>query len=317
MRVHRLISILLLIDSKGKIKAKELADKLETSVRTIYRDIDILSQSGIPITTTTGPDGGIHFIDGYSVGIDELGSDEMINLYLSSMGIIPHINSESGLKLNNTLLKLEKKLPSKYYQDIQTLKKHFYFDETPWWEDGPKIIHIDSLIKSVFESFKLKITYQKVNGDVSIRVISPYGLVVKRMDWYLIAYCEESKGIRLFKCERMTDIKKLDESFLVPINFKIDEYWNKSEKGFKTLCTESEVYQVKIKLNKDYANIIKNFEVYEIKQDHQSITVTINLFKYEYACHDIMEFIGCCEVIEPIELRNYVKQSLKKQLTLY
>lgn len=87
MRVHRMISILLLVEAKGRIKAKELAEELETSVRTIYRDVDALCEAGIPLTTDTGPNGGIHFLEGYTVGIKNLNGEDIINLYLNGMGV--------------------------------------------------------------------------------------------------------------------------------------------------------------------------------------------------------------------------------------
>jgi hypothetical protein len=99
MRLHRLIAILLLIESRGSIKTKELADALETSVRTIHRDIDILCESGIPITAATGPNGGIRFIEGYYVNINNLHCDDIISLFLCGIGVVLKSTASRALSL--------------------------------------------------------------------------------------------------------------------------------------------------------------------------------------------------------------------------
>ena len=144
MRVHRLISILLLIESKGTIKAREIASKLEISLRTVYRDIDSLCEAGIPIATTPGPNGGIYLMEGYSGRIDCLHEEDIINLYINSMGIIPDKQSDMAMKLNNTLMKLQKSLSPNQISELNKIKKRFHFDDTLWW--GNKTVLSNLLI---------------------------------------------------------------------------------------------------------------------------------------------------------------------------
>lgn len=317
MRIHRLISILLTIERSGKIKAKDLAKQLETSIRTIYRDIDLLNEAGIPLVTTPGPDGGIQFINGYNVKIENLAQEELTQLYLSSYGVIPQMNSEGGLNLNNALLKLQQKLPNEFHPEIDVIQKRFYFDDTTWWNEYKPIIEMDLLIKSILDTFKLKIHYLKMNGQQSIRTIHPYGLVIKRMEWYLIGYCEVSKGIRVFKCERFTEVLKVDDSFNIPKDFHLEHYWRMSERGFKELCYDQEVYPVRIKLNVSYRNLLDRFEIIDLKQEGHDLIVKVNFYTFEYACHNLLELIGCCEVTEPIDLRNEIKKKLIIMLNNY
>ncbi len=207
MKVHRLISVLLLMESRRTLKAEELASKLEISTRTVYRDIETLCEAGVPLTTTTGPNGGIHLMDGYSSGISNLHEDDIVSIYLSDMGIQPDKKSDMAMKLNNTLLKLQKSLSKTQINSINNIKKKFYFDETSWWGHSKRLYNVDALIHSIFQSKAVKIAYQKYKGELSYRKIYPYGVVVKRMDWYLIAYCEKSKDTRTFKCERIIEYK--------------------------------------------------------------------------------------------------------------
>jgi predicted DNA-binding transcriptional regulator YafY len=136
MRVQRLIAILLLIESRGQMKAKDLARALETSERTIYRDVDALCESGVPLVSATGPNGGIALMDNYRLDLNRLYRDDVVNLYLSGIGFHPD-GSEASAKLRNTFLKLEKSLPAEYRLDIENARNRFYYDETPQVGQAP------------------------------------------------------------------------------------------------------------------------------------------------------------------------------------
>ena len=317
MRVHRMISILLLIEAKGKIKAKELAEELETSVRTIYRDVDALCEAGIPLTTDTGPNGGIHFLEGYTVGMKNLNGEDIINLYLNGMGIKADKQSDMAMKVNSALLKFQKNLSRELNYDLNTVRKRFYVDDIPWWGEKRKLHNIDTIMQAVWQSKKLKITYKKHEGEITKRDIRPYGIVINEMNWYMIAYCEKSNDIRTFKCERITECQCQMEKFIVPENFSVEEFWEKSKKLFIGECSQSEKYPVTIRIDKDRMNILKNFEIYEIEENINYIDATINMFKYEFAKNDILEIIGYVEVLKPAELRNYVEEELSNILRKY
>jgi Predicted transcriptional regulator len=317
MRVHRMISILLLIEAKGKIKAKELAEELETSIRTVYRDIDALCEAGIPLTTDTGPNGGIHFLEGYTVGIKNLNGEDIINLYLNGMGVKADKESEMAMKVNSALLKFQKNISTELNEDLNTVKKRFYVDDIPWWGEKHKLHNIDTLMQAVWQSKKLKITYKKNNKEITTRDIRPYGIVINEMDWYLIAYCEKSNDIRTFKCARITECRCQIDQFIVPENFSVEEFWKKSKGLFINECSQIEKYPVTIRIDKHRVGVLKNFEVYEIEEGINYIEATINMFKSEFAKRDILEIIGYVEVLKPEELRIYAKEELSKIISKY
>lgn len=317
MRVHRMISILLLIEAKGKIKAKELAEQLETSVRTIYRDVDALCEAGIPLTTDTGPNGGIHFLEGYTVGIKNLNGEDIINLYLNGMGVKADKQSDMSMKVNSALLKFQKNMSTELNKDLNTVRKRFYVDDVPWWGEKRKLHNIDIIMQAVWQSKKLRIAYKKHGGEITKRDIRPYGIVINEMNWYMIAYCQKSNEIRTFKCERITECQCQIEKFIVPENFSVEEFWRKSKKLFIRECSQSEKYPVTIRIDKHRVSVLKNFEIYEIEEDINYIEATINMFKYEFAKDDILEIIGYVEVLKPAELRNYVEEELSNILRKY
>lgn len=317
MRVHRMISILLSIEAKGKVKAKELAEELETSVRTIYRDIDALCEAGIPLITDTGPNGGISLMEGYTVGIKSLQGEEIISLYLNGMGIKVDRQSDIAIKANTALLKLQKSLSSELSNDLNSIKKKFYTDDTPWWGEEHRLQHIDTIMRSVWQSQKLRITYKKHKGELSVRDIRPYGIVVKEMNWYMIAYCEKSNDVRTFKCDRIVECEQINEGFIIPEEFSIEEYWKKSRVFFISECSKNEKYPVVIRIDKSRADILKNFEIYKIEETEDYIEAAVNMFKYEWAVEDVLEIIGYAEVVEPEELRNYAEDILCNMIDKY
>lgn len=317
MRVHRLISILLLIESKGMIKAKEIASKLEISLRTVYRDIDSLCEAGIPLATIPGPKGGIYLMEGYSGGIGHLKEEDIINLYINSIGIIPDKQSDMAMKLNNTLMKLQKNLSPNQVSELNKVKKKFHFDDTLWWGKSPGMKDIDIIVYAVLQSKGLEITYSKYNGAVSTRRVHPYGIVVKRMDWYLLGCCEKDKLIKSFKFNRILDSKILDESFEIPDSFSIAEYWSDTEGTFKNSCIQKENYPVIIKLKKNKADLLTGLEVLEIKAEEDYLLATVNMYGFQFAADDIMKIIRYAEVIEPIEVRDFVESELNRILLKY
>lgn len=317
MRLHRMISILLLIENKGKVKAKDLAEKLETSVRTIYRDIDALCEAGIPLKADTGPNGGIQFMDGYKVKINDLSGEDIINLYLSSMGIKPGKKSEGGMKVTTALLKLQKTLSPELNDDLDTIKRRFHVDDIPWWGKENKLDYVDILMQAIWQSYKLRIVYKKTTGEETQRDIRPDGIVVNQMDWYMIAYCEKSNDLRTFKCERIIRCECLFERFILPKDFSAKEYWERSKKLFKDTCMESEKYPVVLKIDKKNFDLLKDFSIYKVKESDDYCEVTINMYQYECTRRDILKIMGYVEVLKPKELRSYLIEELNQVIRRY
>lgn len=315
MRVHRLIAILLLVESRGKIKAKELAEKFEISERTVYRDIDALCEAGIPIFTSTGPDGGISLMDDYKVGIDNISEEDIVHLHLFGKGLKPDYSSDLSLKINNTIMKLQKRLSSKQKDKISTINKRFHIDGKPWWGSSFNSKMINNILSAVFESRKLNIIYKKITDEVSGRLVLPYGIVVKEDEWYMVAYCTERCAIRTFKCERIVDNELLDEEFDIPQDFSLTAYWNSSKKSFKKLCKER-LYPVVLKVENDLEYTIGDLDALDIKYCEGYAEVTVNMVNLNYAKENISQIIRY-EVTSPKKVREYAKDEIKRLNDLY
>lgn len=320
MRLHRLLGIIMLIDSRGTMKAKDLAKILETSERSIYRDIDILCEAGIPIMSIQGPNGGYSFMDNYKINSNTLDSGDAINLFLSSMGIKPGKNTDTAQQLKNTLIKLENSVSKEHREEIITAREKFFIDSDPWWGRRNENKHVDIVKESVLNLKKLKVFYKKYNGEVSIRVIRPYGVVVKNSEWYVAAFCEVKDDIRIFKCSRIENIEVLEEGFSMPENFDLEEFWAKSKQQFAGQTSskiEHNAYPVKIKFYEEKKHLLEGFYVCSSIKIEDGWIYDIDMISFETACSVIFSLSDIIEVIEPEQLRKYIIIKAKKILNKY
>jgi predicted DNA-binding transcriptional regulator YafY len=310
----------MLLDSRGVMKAGSLAKTLETSERTIYRDIDILCEAGIPITSIPGPTGGYSFMENYKVNSNLWAGGDIVTLLLSSMGIRPEKHTEMDQELKNAVIMLENSLSEEHREEIIKAKGRFFIDTEPWWGRRTVNQNIDIIKKAVLDLKKLRITYKKQDGESSERVIRPYGAVVKDSEWYMAAFCEERKDERIFKCSRIGSIEVLTESFGMPENFSLEEFWEKSKSQFVrrvSLRKEPNIYPVKIKFYVEKNSLLEGFNIVTYHKSEDESIYTIDMISFETACNMIFPISDIVEVLQPEELREYVIEKTKKILHLY
>ncbi len=320
MRLHRLLGIMMLIDSRGIMKAGNLARILETSERTVYRDIDILCEAGIPIMSIPGPNGGYSFMEDYKINSNVLESGDAVTLLLSSMGIRPEKNTEMAQQLNNALIKLENSVSKEHKEEIIKAKERFFIDLDPWWGRRIENQNIDTIKKAVLHLKKLKVHYKKYNGEISERIIRPYGAVVKNAEWYVAAFCEVKEEIRIFKCSRIENIEVLDESFSMAEDFHLEEFWGNSKQKFQEQASfkvEHSAYPVKIKSYEERNQILQGFHVCSSMKIEDKWVYDIDMISFQTACNVIFPLSDRVEVLEPVELREYIKKKANKILDLY
>jgi len=240
VRLHRLIAILLLLESRGQLKARELAAALEVSERSIHRDIETLCEAGVPIEATAGPTGGFRLMEGYTNHLPQVPQHEAIGLFLRGIGLDPLEQRETHMDLQRALGRLESRLPDCYRHDVRTAEKRFYFDPAPWWESVPVSVHLDVLRQAVWHSRKVAVTYENAALNRTSRILQPYGLVVKAMQWYLVAYCETRGAIRTFNVNRIREAKLIEEIFTWPDGFSLEAYWKERTNDFTSEVAERE-----------------------------------------------------------------------------
>ncbi|MFE4977047.1 helix-turn-helix transcriptional regulator [Kitasatospora sp. NPDC056651] len=202
MKADRLLSILLLLQTRGRVPATELAERLEVSVRTIYRDVDSLSAAGVPVFTERGRHGGIGLLPGYRTDVTGLTADEARALFvLSAQGA----HSDLGLDgaLGSALRKVMAALPAPHRPAAERVSERILVDPARWMRTpaatGPDL---GELQHAVFADRRLRLRYRHGGASAPVEyTVDPYGLVSKASVWYLVADLHGEP--RLFRADRV------------------------------------------------------------------------------------------------------------------
>ena len=222
MRADRLLSLMMLLQSRGKLRAEELAAELEVSARTIYRDIDALSASGVPVYADNGPGGGYSLLEGYRTELTGLSAEETEALLLLSLPG-PLADLSISKKLKGAVLKVVSAAPSDMAQSEARMRSRLYLDPTSWFSPGEEPRFLDELQNCVWHDQKVWMEYSDKKSARSGREVCPYALVAKAAVWYLVADTE--KGMRVFRVSRITSVTPLDAHFKRDENFKLRDFW--------------------------------------------------------------------------------------------
>ncbi len=208
MKLARIVSIIMLLLQRKKITAGKLAEMFEVTTRTIYRDIEVISQAGIPVTTERGANGGIGIMEEYKVEKGLFTTADITSL-LVGLGSIP-LTSEDVLA---TIAKIKGLAPKEQMRDIETKARRVIVDHTPWSGQRPPQSHLDE-IKAALEANRLiAFHYYDASGKESTRTVEPYHLLLKESTWYLLAWCHARQDSRMFRLSRISELRVLNEHF--------------------------------------------------------------------------------------------------------
>lgn len=223
MRASRLVSILLLLQTRGRLTAHELAQRLEVSVRTIYRDVESLHSAGIPLYGDAGPNGGYQLLDGYRTRLTGLTGDEAESLFLAGL---PGPAAELGLGAVVTAarLKLMAALPVELRDRAGRIQERFHLDAPSWYRDAEPLTHLSAVADAVWNGHAVQITYRRWREPELVdRRLEPYGLVLKAGRWYVVAACEGQ--VRTYRVSQILALHPLPSRFVRPADFSLADYW--------------------------------------------------------------------------------------------
>ena len=225
MRADRLLSLLMLLQSKGRLTAKELARELEVSERTIYRDVTSLGTSGVPVYTEPGPGGGISLLEHYRSDLTGLTSEEVQALFMLS---IPAPLMDLGLdrRLKDALNKLSAALPATLKGQERRVRQRIHIDSDAWEDAGEVGPYLMTLQQAVWYDSRLEIQYRSFLGGragILEAEIEPYGLVAKAGTWYLVAFRVDH--ITVLTVDRILAARLSQEKFERPSDFDLVAFW--------------------------------------------------------------------------------------------
>ncbi|MDD2504246.1 MAG: WYL domain-containing protein [Clostridia bacterium] len=310
MRVHRLIHILMKIDQEGKVKAQDIAEELEVSSRTIYRDVEVLCEAGFPILTTTGQKGGITFIDGYKLNLDQ--TEVTMKTLITHLYAMP--------EQERLIHALENGMRIKYKSNEglgDESKQKILIDKKSWWEEASTEIDLQPIMKALFLQQKLSIRYSQSDGTQTDRIIAPYGLVLKYTTWYLVAFCYSRNEIRTFNCSRINYTGYLKGIYEIPDDFVLKDYWDLSTKAFIESRKESEYFPVEIKVHEVFWPIFEHYDIIGIKKTGDFLIGMIDLHRKDVAEEDIRAFLCYGQILYPEEMVIKAREILKSSIQMY
>ncbi|MFJ2188498.1 helix-turn-helix transcriptional regulator [Kitasatospora sp. NPDC087861] len=223
MRADRLISLLLLLQTRGRMTAQQLAEELEVSVRTVYRDVEALGTAGIPLFGEAGHAGGYRLLDGYRTRLTGLTADEAQAAFLAAL---PGPAAELGLGevLAAAQLKLRAALPAELRERAGRIQERFLLDAPGWYGNGDETPHLPAVAAAVWGRRVISVRYRRWTAPEEVeRRLEPYGLVLKAGRWYLVA--ASGGDLRTYRVDKILELRLLDEEFSTPPGFDLGAHW--------------------------------------------------------------------------------------------
>jgi predicted DNA-binding transcriptional regulator YafY len=320
MKSSKLISLLLLLQSRGRMTAGELAAELEVSERTIYRYVEALQYASIPIYSERGPDGGYQLVDGYRTRLTGLTADEAESLFLAG---IPGPAAELGLGtvVAAAELKVLAALPPELRSRATRLHERFHLDAPEWFQGMEDVPHLPAVASAVWEDRRIKVRYLRWKGETT-RTLDPLGLVLKAGLWYLVARSRE--GIRLYRISRIQSITILDQLFERDPDFDLATTWSFSAQDFEdTVFT----HQAQVRLSPlgfEKLELLASGPVAKVVRssagpldDHGWRSATLPLISNTEGVMEILQFGPDIVVEGPAALRRLVAQRVLAMADLY
>ncbi|MGW1066620.1 helix-turn-helix transcriptional regulator [Streptomyces aureus] len=228
MKSSRLVSILLLLQTRGRLTAAQLAEELEVSVRTVYRDVEALGAAGVPLYGDAGHAGGYRLLDGYRTRLTGLTAGEAEALFLAG---VPGPAAELGLGsvLAAAQLKVRAALPGELREHADRVSGRFHLDAPGWYARAEETPYLTAVADAVWNGRVLDVRYRRWREPTDVeRRLEPYGLVLKAGRWYVVA----GPGPRTFRVDQILGLTVSDEEFIRPGDFDLAAYWTAYQRDF-------------------------------------------------------------------------------------
>ena len=310
MKSDRLVSLLLLLQARSPRSARELADVLEVSARTIYRDVEALSLSGVPVYAERGSSGGIVLAEGYRKAITQFSTEELHALFLAAADPL----SELGVTGHQRALdKLSGALPDLQRRAAQQARQRILLDHNRWYRLEQPVALLGTLRRAVWEDRHVLLRYRDRTGTASERVIDAYGLVSKAGVWYLIARQQDGE-YRTFRVERIANADELPSRFTRDEAFDLERHWRDANAAMRPMeWFEGTIHVAAVAL--EWVMGYNDNEV--LASDDDGKTLRMRFPSFRDAVHQIAGWGKNVRALEPPELLAALTEHAQELLSLY
>ena len=314
MRADRLLSILLTLQTEGKVKARELARRLEVSPRTVYRDLDALTAAGVPVYAEPGPSGGVALLNDYKTQLTGLSRAELQTLFFGKPPALLK-DLEMSTVFDAAQLKLLASLPAASQEGARGAQQHLYVDTTGWAKQKDAVPHLPLLYEAVWQNRRTILRYARSDKTVT-RPVDPLGLVARGSTWYLVAGVAGEK--RTYRVSRIEGLELTDDLYTRPADFDLAAYWERSKETFRENLPR---YPVTVRARLDVTERLRSHRYVRVVSEAQDEDGWVRLellFEVAWeACECLLGFGPTAQVLAPAELRRKVFNQAWETVQLY
>jgi predicted DNA-binding transcriptional regulator YafY len=304
MRADRLLSILLLLQSRGRVTGRTLSEALEVSSRTVHRDMDALSAAGVPVVALRGAKGGWALADGWRAQVPSLDDAELRALLMAQPRVIG--DRPLAAAAERALAKLLAAMPEGQRERAAAMRERLYVDPTGWRGTREALTALPVVQDAVARDRQLLMTYRNPGQEPRERVVSPLGLVAKAMTWYLVASGES--GVRTFRVSRIESAAVLDAPVTRPARFDLAAQWAESQERY---AEERRRVKVTLRVEPETARTLRQYQqvtdVPTAEVDPEGWSRVVVYFEAEEEAAFVVNGLGPrAEVLEPQTLRDRI-----------
>jgi predicted DNA-binding transcriptional regulator YafY len=322
MRAGRLLSVLMLLQARGRLTAQAMADEMEVSTRTILRDLDHLSASGVPVWADRGRNGGFQLKEGWSTRLTGLTEPEAQALFLSGL---PGPAAELGLggAVASARLKVLAALPADWRSDAQRVSSRLHVDPMDWFRASVRTEHLAAVADAVWHTRRIGMRYESWSG-VRDREVDPLGLVLKAGVWYMVARPGRKDEPRVYRLSNIHALAPLKQTFEYPQDFDLAAHWSVATRRF-----EQSVYsgQATLQVSERGLAMLQGSAPAVADAATRSARpvarrpgwsrVTIPIESIDHATHQLLRLGAEAEVNTPVELRERMRQTIARLVEIY
>jgi predicted DNA-binding transcriptional regulator YafY len=305
----RLISIILMLQSRGSLKASELAAELQVSERTIHRYMGMLDEMGIPIYSERGPYGGFSLVRGYKLPPLIFTPEEATVLYLGAELVKDIWGASYHDAAVAATAKLDNVLAESMLQEVKQAQSGLVV--TGWLrrDYGPWAPILDDLRQCVAHRRQVKLSYRSFRQEITERIVDPYALALQWGNWYVAGYCHLREGLRTFRIDRIQDVQPTGKTFEAPPGFDARAYLLRMAEE-----RPATYYRVAIRFDAAVAHIVRErHEEWQELLEHEdgSVTLSFDASDLAWPCRWVLTYQDKATVVGPPELAAMVRDAAR------
>jgi predicted DNA-binding transcriptional regulator YafY len=309
MKADRLLSALLLLQSRGRVTGREMAERLEVSGRTVHRDMEALGAAGVPVYALRGARGGWQLDEDWRTQVPGLDEAELRALLMAQPRVLGHPRLAAAAE--RALGKLMASLPVSMRAQANAIRQRLHVDTTGWRGLSEAVDALPIVQDGVARDRKLTFHYRKPDGDRTERTVDPLGLVAKGSAWYLVA--NTSDGFRTFRVSRIENARVLETPSERPPGFDLAAHWKTST---DQLRESRKRYAATLRVEPRYADRLAMWRCTTPRslpptQSDGRVVREVEFDDEEQACFVALGLGPRAEVLAPAALRDRVRKDIQ------